>query len=311
MVMKPYLERDSFWKSFAIEKDYITVKFGSSVINNFMPATLDLKGLHLQSMYVKDAELYAARDKRYPDDTVVYRNLLANQFGELPYDFTIDTFGVLNGKITYHEISPKSGLPGSLDIDKLYGNVYHIYTRPTMNSDSLIMDFRGNFFGQASMHLYFAQPYLDSLQAFRFKVNLGKWDLKAANQLLAPLNSIEFKRGISDSLWLEGWANNNYAYGWMGFYYNRLKLGILKNGKDREYFMAGPTNLMVNLILKNNNHGKPTPFYVDRLQDKATFNYWGKMMSTAMMGNLGMPGKKKAARKAMRKENLPKERPER
>jgi hypothetical protein len=30
-----------------------------------------------------------------------------------------------------------------------------------------------------------------------------------------------------------------------------------------------------------------------------------------MMGNLGMPGKKKAARKAMRKENLPKERPER
>ncbi len=310
LVMKPFLPRDSFWQSFSHERDYITLKLGSTVINNFRPATLDLKGAHLQSIMANDLELYAARDKRFPDDTVAYRFLLAKQLEKLPFDFAIDTFGIMNGKVTYHEISPKSGLQGELDIDRLYGGVYNIYTKPQKGGDSLVFDFRGNLFGQAPMHLYFVQPYLDSSQRFRFKVDLGKWDMVAANPLLAPLNSIEFIRGLSDSMWLEGWANDKYAYGWMGFYYRNLKLGILKNGYDREYFMAGPTNFLANLVMKNNNRGEATPFYVNRLRDKATFNYWGKMLSSAMMGSMGKPGKKREAKKAMRKENLPKERPE-
>lgn len=310
LVLKPYLDRDSFWRSFQYEKDYITLKLGHTVVNNFRPSSLDLKGALLESMVVKDLDIYAARDKRFEDDTVAYRYLLAKTLQNLPYDFTLDSLKVLSGKVTYHEISPKSGLLGSVNIENLHGGMYNIHTKPSYYHDSLVLDFYGRLFGQAPLHLYFSQPYLDSLQAFRFRVGLGKWQMAAANQLLAPLNSIEFRRGVSDTMWLDAWANDRFAYGWMGFDYNRLSIGLLKDGKDRDYFMSGPTNMMANLILKNNNMGKATPFYVERLRNKATFNYWGKMLSTAMMGNLGMPGKKKAAKKAIRKENLPKQRPE-
>jgi hypothetical protein len=114
---------------------------------------------------------------------------------------------------------------------------------------------------------------------------------------------------LADSLWLEAWANKDFAYGWMGHRYNGLALGLLKNGYDRSYFMSGPTNMIANLIMVNNNKGYATPFYVSRLQNKATFNYWGRMLREGMMGNMGMPGKKKNARKAMRKENIPTQRP--
>jgi hypothetical protein len=73
--------------------------------------------------------------------------------------------------------------------------------------------------------------------------------------------------------------------------------------------MSGPTNMIANLIMVNNNKGYATPFYVNRLQNKATFNYWGRMLREGMMGNMGMPGKKKNARKAMRKDNIPTQRP--
>jgi hypothetical protein len=165
--------------------------------------------------------------------------------------------------------------------------------------------------GTAPMTLQYRQPYLDTLQPFLFDLGLGRWQMSAINPLLSPLNSLAFRRGNADTMWLHATGNKDRAYGWMGFTYHKMNMGILKKGSESNYFMSGLVNTAVNVVLVNNNDGHETPFYVERAENKAVFNFWGKILSAGLRGNLGMPGKKKAAKKAMRKENLPKDRPER
>lgn len=306
LTLKPLMDRDSFWRSWPFQKDFITLKLGSGYIHDFQPLHPDIKkGARIRSIDVQELELIAARDKQLPDDTVTYRPLLAGQITSIPFDLRIDSVMMQNSSVYYHEISPKSKLEGTLSLTDLHGGIFNVLTRGPYPADSLVLDVRGRLFNTAPIQLRYVQPYQDSLQSFRFTVGFGKWQMNAANTLLAPLNSIEFRRGVSDTMWLTAYGNQQFAYGWMGHRYQKLRLGLLKNGYDRNYFMSGATNAFTNMFLINNNRGNATPFFVNRVQNKMVFNYWGRILREGMMGNMGMPGKKKQARKAMRKEHIP------
>jgi hypothetical protein len=305
----PHLNRDSFWSSSIFQKDYIELTLGKTNIFNFQPTSTNLKGGQLKKIHISDFNLLASRDKQYPRDSVSYRALLARQIQSLPMDISIDTVQIDDGKITYTEIGEKWGLEGTFFMDKIHGDAYGFYTMSHPDADSLILDIRARMFGVAPMHLQFGQAYDDSLQNFRFDAMLSGWDLRAANNLLAPLNSFEFLRGSSDSLWLSGWGNDNFAYGWMGFDYHKMRMGILKEGYNRNYFFAAPTNFFTNLLIINNNNGKPIPFYAERLQDRAIFNYWAKMMTAGVMGSFGVPGYNRKARNAFKRNSILLQRP--
>lgn len=307
MTLLPHLDRDSFWATKPFESDYITLKLGETEIQNFKPLVYFLKdsSAHIKSIRTKVMQLSAARDKRFPTDTVSYRPLLANQIRQIPFNLKLDTFILENGEITYNEISDKFKQEGYLTLNNLSGKVYGINSRPSTLEDSFLIDVTGKFMNTAPMHLRFAQPYLDTLQGFTFDVRLGRWPMSALNPLLGPLNSVQFRRGMADSLWLHAVGNELRAYGFMGFEYHKMRIGVLKNGVQNKYFLSGIVNGAANLILVNNNNGNTTPFYVERKQDKAIFNYWAKIMASGMLGNIGVPGKKKAARKAIRKQDLP------
>lgn len=300
----PHLERDSFWSSFPHQKDFIKLKLYKTDIFNFQPISTSTTGGLFGRVQIENFDLLAARDKQVPRDSVTYRNLLAKQIQSLPAYIGIDTVQIANGTITYSEIGEKWGLEGTFFMDSIHGNAYSFYTMSHHEADSLIFDVRARMFGAAPMHLQFGQAYEDSLQTFRFDAMLSGWDLPAANQLLAPLNSFEFVRGTSDSLWLTGWANDEFAYGWVGFDYYRMRMGILKEGYNRNYFFAAPTNFFTNLLIRNNNNGKPIPFYAERLQDRAIFNYWAKMMTAGMKGSFGVPGHNRKARNAYKRKNI-------
>jgi hypothetical protein len=306
----PLLDRDSFWASQPFQKDYITLHTGKGTLYNWKQSGSSLAGGQMQKLLLNDFALTAARDKRYPVDTIPYRPLLARKLQDIPIDLTIDTIEIADGSITYHEIGDKWGLEGEFLMDNISGFAYGFTTMENTTKDSLIMDIRARMFGAAPMGLQFAQSYADSLQSFRFDVQLGSWRMAAANALIAPLNSFEFTRGHADTMWLQGWGNDYYAYGWTGFGYRRMRMGVLKEGYRRNYFLSGPTKFFTNVILKNNNTGQITPFYVDRVREKAIFNYWSKMVSGAMTGSMGVPGQKKKARKGMRKQGISSKRDE-
>jgi hypothetical protein len=309
LAMVPHLTRDSFWASKKYETDYFDLKLGRTTFTNVLPQSLKFDKLRMDKMETKDMRFLAARDKTMPDDTIAYRPLLAHQFMQMPFDIAIDTVTLDNAQINYQEIGDKFAREGMLFIDSLSGNMYGMNTRPVKDSDSLLLLLTGKFMGTAPMTLQYRQPYLDTMQPFLFDLGLGRWQMSAINPLLSPLNSLAFRRGNADTMWLHATGNKDRAYGWMGFTYNKMNMGILKKGAESNYFMSGLVNTAVNVVLVNNNDGDETPFYVDRAENKAVFNFWGKILSAGLRGNLGMPGKKKQARKAMRKEDLPAQSP--
>ena len=309
LAMVPHMTRDSFWKSNKYESDYFDLKLGRTTLSNVLPQSLKFDKLRMDKMETKDMRFLAARDKTMPDDTIAYRPLLAHQFMQMPYDIAIDTVTLDNAQVNYQEIGDKFGLEGMLFLDSLSGNMYGMNTRPVKDSDSILLLLTGKFMGTAPMTLQYRQPYLDTMQPFLFDLGLGRWQMSAINPLLSPLNSLAFRRGLADTMWLHATGNKDRAYGWMGFEYNKMNMGILKKGAESNYFMSGLVNTAVNVVLVNNNDGDETPFYVERAENKAVFNFWGKILSAGLRGNLGMPGKKKQARKAMRKEDLPAQSP--
>lgn len=307
----PVLGRDSFWARQPWEKDYITLKTGETEIRNFKPLVLFVKDsiAEIQSIRTKNLKLTADRDKRFPDDTVSYRPLLADQIGMIPFDLKLDSLILEDANVTYHEISDKFNEEGYLTLDHLSGTVTNIYSRPKPATDSLQLDISGQFMASAPIRIRYFQPYSDTLQNFRFMVNMGKWPVAALNPLVLPLSSIAFRRGLADSMWLSTTGDKYRAYGWMGFKYRQMYLDILRNGRYGGYFGHGTVNAATNLVINNNNRGGATPIYTERLVNKATFNFWGKILNTGVKANIGVPGRKKSARKAMRKEKIPAEAP--
>lgn len=304
LMLRPNLSKDSFMANQPFQKDFITLHTGSGKLYKWKQVDGSLKGGYVQKVKLDYVDLFAARDKRLPQDTLAYRPLLARKLQELPIALSIDTVEISDGMITYEEVGEKWGLPGEFIMDRLWGYAYGFTTMDTQVQDSLVLDIRARIFGATPMGLQFAQSYSDSLQSFRFNVQLGSWRMAAANPLIAPLNSFAFTRGHSDTMWLKAWGNDHFAYGYTGFGYRKMRMGVLKEGHRRDYFFAGPTNFFANLILVNNNKGTLKPFYVDRLRNKAIFNYWSKMVSGAMTTSMGVPGLKKKARKGMKKQGI-------
>lgn len=299
MYLRPHLPRDAYFKSFATETDYITLRMGATELRGLHPRDEKLSALQIDHIRAAELHFLAARDKTFPDDTITYRPLLAQQLKRVPYAFALDTLQIEDGSITYQEVSDKYGLEGTLLLDKLQGHMYGLGAQKegTDFYDSLRIDVRARFMEAAPMYLQFAQSYPDTAQGFRLGLQLGKWPLGAANKLMSPLTSIAMRRGQADSMWLQVQGNNDYAFGYSSFAYRRMRAALLRDGYRHSYFLSGPINGVANLLLRSNNNGQVRPVYVDRVQSKGMFNYWAKIISGSVQHQMAVPGKGKKARR--------------
>ncbi len=302
MTMKPHLEVDSFLKKNPFETDYIQMKMGATLMEDVRPASARFEGAYIKKMTTKDFDLLAQRDKSRPDDTISYRPLLTEQLKKIGFPFEIDTFSVENGSIRYEESGQKVAGVATVYFDQIRGDIYQISNLPVPSWDSMKTDLNARFMGVAPMYLRFHQSYPDSMQGFWLRAGMSSWSMTAINPLLRPLASMEFNRGTADTMFLDVRADNEFAFGYMGFDYERMRVALLKNGTDRKFFFAAPANFFINLILRSNSDGRPRPLYAPRMQDKGIFNYWAKILNAGMQHNVGVPGRGKKARKMERKQ---------
>jgi hypothetical protein len=138
----------------------------------------------------------------------------------------------------------------------------------------------------------FQQAYPDSLYGFLLLARMGKMELKALSPLLMPLFNLHIKQGHADSVWLRVKGNDHFAYGHMELDYRKLKFEIYdEKGRKKKF-----TSFLANLVIKNRN-GKKGLVYQERIRNKSTFNYWGKIALSGLMTNLGVKSNRKYIRK--------------
>jgi hypothetical protein len=303
LMLLPLAPPADFFRRQAFEKDYIKLRLGVTKLQNVQPVDETGKGFAVDKLITQKAALYVARDKQVPDDTIKYRPLPAKQLLSLPLPLFLDTFMFAESSIVYEEVSDKNGLTGRLLLDSLEGKVVNIQTRADSRfgiADSLHLDVNGRLMQAAPFKLTYQQAYFDSMQHFRFHLDVDRWSLSGANQLLRPLVSVSFRRGISNDLQLWAIGNDSFARTITLFKYAKMRVGLLKNGQEDKYPFSGTINFMANLILRNNNENRQYFSYTERLRHKSIFNFWGKMLNESIQHTVGVPGKGKSSKKHLR-----------
>jgi len=304
LVLKPAAEPAAFFSRQAYEKDYIKFSLGATSLHNVRPVDETGKGFSVDKLVTQNAGLYVARDKLIPDDTVKYRSLPGRQLFRVPLPVFVDTFLFSQSSIVYEEISDKNRLTGRLQLDSLQGRVLNIQTRADSLfgiADSLHLEVSGLMMQAAPFKLSYRQAYFDSLQHFRFHLDVDRWSLSGANKLLRPLASVSFRRGLSTDLRVWAIGNDSFARTITMFKYAKMRVGILKNGQDEKYPFSGTINFMANLILRKNNESRQYFAYTERLRQKSIFNFWAKLLNESLQQTVGVPGKSKQSKKHLRR----------
>ena len=75
----------------------------------------------------------------------------------------------------------------------------------------------------------------------------------------------------------------------MQIHYHKLKVEKL----DAEQKKQGFISWVANIIVRTGNRGKTGTIYVERLQNKSKFNYWGKIALSGFLTNIRVASNKR------------------
>ncbi|MBZ5858245.1 hypothetical protein [Flavihumibacter profundi] len=298
------ISRDSFFKAAKVQKDFIQLHAGKSLLNGYKMVERGKDTVWaIEQFNLSNLGMLLERDKRFPADSINYRPLLTGMLQNLPLRFSMGKIILDHAAIRYNEISEKKGKEASIwfsDINATIGNVRNIDIRPT---DSLSLNARAKLMDKGNLRLAFRESYTDSLQGFFMLARMGNMEFNALSPLLLPLVNIRVERGTIDSLWLKAKANDYLALGKMEMDYRNLKLSLLDDSGSKKKF----TSFLINTLLKGKND-KTGMVYKERLRNKSMFNFWGKIALSGLLTNIGVQKNRKYAKKykqQMKTLNLP------
>lgn len=302
--MRSKISRDSMFALQQVEKDIFTVSSGK--ISAGGVSTVRYRsdtGFAVHNINIDSLQLKVERDKRRPDDTVSYRPLLAKMLERIPFLISADTIVLKNSLIWHNVIEEKRGQEGTIYFTDVNGWIADVRNYNVNNEDTLRIRVHAKLMGKGNLNMRFRQSYADSLQTFLLYANMGKYKMEGLNQILEPLTRIKIDEGMIDSLWLRVKANDLVAFGSMEMDYRELRVTLVNKQHERQGFLSWVANKVIHK--KNHKTGK---VYVARLQNKAIFNYWGKISLSGLLSNIGIRRDKKydkLYREAMEKYRLP------
>lgn len=290
---KQLVDRTTYFSSHPYQTDYIEFSAGKSHIIGFDRTINNEDTLwKAHRMEFDKFNLEVARDKRYPMDSISYRPLLTDLIKHLPVQVDIESVLMTRSAIRYHEISEKTKKEGVVtfnDLNLVAGPIQNVQLSPT---DSLKVTATAKFMGSGNLKFAFQQSYTDTLKGFLLLARMDKMEFNSLSPLLLPLFNLDITRGRMDSLWLRVKGNDYFAYGNMQMHYHKLKFNLLKENGDKKKFAS----FLANFIIRNKNTKKGVVFQ-ERLRNKSTFNYWGKIALSGLLTNLGIKSNKKYSRK--------------
>lgn len=286
------LSKDSFFKQSEYQTDFIEFTAGKSRILGYERTFPGSDTLWKANRIEFDQfHLMVDRDKRLPVDTVSYRPLLTDLIKNIPLNIELGAALLTNSRIQYNETSSKTGKEGRVWFSNLNMVAGPIKNYDLQQKDSFNVSITCDFMDQGKLKFAFRQSYTDSLKGFLLLARMGTMRLDALSPLLRPLFNLHIRDGRTDSLWLRVKGNDYFAYGHMELDYHKLRFELLKeDGKKKKF-----ASFLANLLIKNKN-AKKGLVYQERIRNKSTFNFWGKIALSGLMNNMGIKRDKKYLR---------------
>ncbi|MCG7855942.1 hypothetical protein [Flavihumibacter sp.] len=292
------LTREDFFQNQPFQTDLIQLSSGIGVINGLkmLPSSNDTVW-KMNRLDLTNLNLQVDRDKRVPRDSISYRPLLAKTLQNIPFLFELDSITLKNSLVRYNEISEKTGAEGSILFANLDATILNIRNNSITKEDSLKIIANALLMDEGQIGFYFNQAYTDSLQRFQMRADLGKMELKSFTPMLKPLFGLEILKGHTDSVIVEVKGDDHLAIGKMHLDYRNLRIQLSREDGKRK----GALTFLANTILRNKND-RTAAILQERMRDRSTFNFWGKIALSGLLGNLGLQNNERKIR-AYKKQN--------
>lgn len=308
---RPVAERDEFIARQTIQNDYMTfstgaISAGPFDIDTYFSDTV----IHTGNLKLANGKLYSFRDKRKPFEAGRIKPLPVNALRKIPVNITTDSIYISDAEVLYEELNEKTGMVGSVKLDRLNATVTRARNFDIGIDDSLHILAEARLLDSIKIRLDLRESYHDSLSGFLLRGNVGPTDVRVLNEVLAPLASIRLQSGVLDTMSFRVVGQEHLAFGEIDMYYRDLKVRFLKNGtSDKRGIFKGFVNFLANtFVIKNKNRNKTSLIFLERNREKSAINYVVKITLSGIGNSIGIRNNKKLLRqykKELKKRNLP------
>jgi hypothetical protein len=304
------MDREAFTRKQQWQKDYFQVQTGKISLEQFDVERFAADSVyHLGTVRVEQPMINVYKDKRLPFQHGIIKPLPVDMLEKLKKKIQVDTIFLVDGHVTYEEMSDKTNSIGRVDIANLQARLRNIRNFDLKDNDTLYLRANASFLGKAPLYLRFAESYTDSLGAFLMQVRVGHLDLTELNPVIGPMASAKVDKGILDTLELRAIGREYIAYGKMKMLYRDLKIEFLnKEDQQKKTVLTRFMSWAANLVVSGKNTKKTGTVFTQRVRERSVFNYWIKMVLSGALTNAGIKKnskQEKKYKKTLRKLNVP------
>jgi len=263
--MIPMYPDIQFSKMLKTQKDRYDLAFDQIDFRGVNFYRLNIRGvLQARSLRIKNANAKVFMNREMPpghgDKSGNFPHMALRR---LPIETTIDTLQLRGVNVAYTEYNPMSQQKGTINIDRLNGNIYHVTndSAAIAKNKYAVADLDAYLVKAAQLHIVINFNLLAANAAFNFKGNIGKVDMVKLNPLSKALGMLKVESGQIQKIDFDVKANAKGSMGTMHMYYNNLKIALLKEGEDgKPTKKKGLLSFIANtLIVKDENPAKGKP----------------------------------------------------
>ncbi len=292
----PSISKDSFVAMHPFQQDYFVASSGKSRLSGFNLAEyLTEKKIRGDQLVIQEPVIDIYRDTRKPLNLEIIRPLPAPMLKKIRNDIDIDAIHLQNASVSYSQYNNKTDRITVIPWQGLYATISNVRNHAADKTDSLRINAKAYLFNKVPVTLVSNESYADSLAGMKLNLSILPTDLKALNEILAPLAPVKIKSGQLDTLYMQATANDLSAAGTMTMHYHNLKVQLEKKGiKSQTASVSKFKSFILNaFILKHNNNRRVVAINVERNRHRSYFNYLLKMAIDGIRKTTGIKKYKK------------------
>ncbi|CAM3268157.1 hypothetical protein [Aequorivita lipolytica] len=212
------------------------------------------------------------RDKLVADDPKI-KPLYGRMLRDLPFELTVDSLKITNGKIKYEERVKSENMGGSINFVELnatISNVSNTYEKPETTNLKITADFMDN----TPFTAFWSFDVNNKNDAFLFKANVGALVADKMNSFTEPNLKVKLE-GRTNKTYFTIDGNNENATTDMKINYSNFDVTLLrKDGKGEDKFLSAITNIFISKNSKNKEDNfKEGTAEATRDKTKSIFNF--------------------------------------
>ncbi|RCH53739.1 hypothetical protein DJ568_15990 [Mucilaginibacter hurinus] len=298
----PRYNKSEFYKKRGTPGDIFSLKFKD----------IDIKDINLQ-LFLREQKLYAGAIDLNKADVEIYNNnaykgVKTNKIGKDPHqalqklalDMKLTRLNIKNTDIIYKEADAKTGFTGVTSFKHTNGYILNMTNDAPAKKLNKFMTAHINtrFMDAANLNVNFKFDLTSKTGAFNYNGTLGKFDGRVLDKLVKPLALVHVESADVKKLLFNVNASNYQGKGQLQFYYNNLKIHLLKKeeGKKQLQKQGFVSTLANTFFIDHDNPDKkgnfrPGPINLARDPKTSFFSFLYKALLDGLKPSVGFDEK--------------------